>query len=91
MRKLREDLTRVEENMRSELARITAQNEGETEAMICRLMVCVTAAINPQLQLCDSVLADLDEGVFLAKVGISWPIVHCKLVVSNSMGLCCVT
>jgi len=52
MRKIREDLTRVEENMRSELARITAQNE---------------AAINPQLQLCDSVLADLDEGVFLAK------------------------
>merc|ERR1740117_198739 len=52
MRKLREDLTRVEENMRSELARITAMNE---------------AALNPQLQLCDSVLADLDEGVFLAK------------------------
>merc|ERR1711998_173438 len=52
MRQLREELTRVEENMRSELARLTAMNE---------------AALNPQIALCDSVLSDLDEGVYLAK------------------------
>jgi len=52
MRCIREELTRVEEKMRSELARVSAMND---------------ACLNPQLQLCDSVLADLDEGVFLAK------------------------
>jgi len=39
--------------MRSDLARVTAQNES---------------ILAPQVNLCDSVLSDLDEGVFLAKV-----------------------
>merc|ERR1712110_116368 len=43
---------RVEEQMRADLARVTAQND---------------AVLQPQINLCDSVLADLDEGVFLAK------------------------
>lgn len=52
MRAIRQELARVEEQMRADLARITAQNE---------------AILAPQVNLCDSVLADLDEGVFLAK------------------------
>merc|ERR1712072_1313532 len=51
-RQVRQELARVEEAMRAELARVTAQNE---------------AVLAPQINLCDSVLADLDEGVFLAK------------------------
>jgi len=39
--------------MRADLARVTASNE---------------AKLAPQVNLCDSVLSDLDEGVFLAKV-----------------------
>ena len=85
MRKLREDLTRVEENMRSELARITAMNEGASPLTLCFVRfnalnyLCAAAALNPQLQLCDSVLADLDEGVFLAKVHA----LPCCLCLSN--------
>merc|ERR1712167_161565 len=52
MRVVRQELARVEEQMRGDLARVTAQNE---------------AILQPQINLCDSVLADLDEGVFLAK------------------------
>jgi len=52
MRVVRQELARVEEQMRGDLARVTAQNE---------------AVLQPQINLCDSVLADLDEGVFLAK------------------------
>lgn len=52
MRVIRQELARVEEAMRADLARVTAQNE---------------AVLAPQINLCDSVLADLDEGVFLAK------------------------
>jgi len=52
MRVVRQELARVEEGMRADLARMTAQNE---------------AILQPQINLCDSVLADLDEGVFLAK------------------------
>jgi len=52
MRVVRQELARVEEQMRADLARVTAQNE---------------AVLQPQINLCDSVLADLDEGVFLAK------------------------
>ena len=44
--------SQVEEQMRADLARVTAQNE---------------AILAPQINLCDSVLADLDEGVYLAK------------------------
>jgi hypothetical protein len=52
MRVVRQELARVEEQMRADLARVTAQND---------------AVLQPQINLCDSVLADLDEGVFLAK------------------------
>lgn len=52
MRGIRQELARVEEQMRADLARVTAQNES---------------ILAPQVNLCDSVLADLDEGVFLAK------------------------
>merc|ERR1711988_896604 len=52
MRAVRQELARVEEQMRADLARLTAQNE---------------AILAPQISLCDSVLADLDEGVYLAK------------------------
>merc|ERR1711907_489302 len=52
MRNIRQELARVEEQMRADLARVTAQNEQ---------------ILQPQINLCDSVLADLDEGVFLAK------------------------
>jgi len=52
MRAIRQELARVEEQMRADLARVTAQNE---------------AILAPQINLCDSVLADLDEGVYLAK------------------------
>jgi len=52
MRAVRQELARVEEQMRADLARVTAQNE---------------AILAPQINLCDSVLSDLDEGVFLAK------------------------
>merc|ERR1711907_679484 len=52
MRVIRQELARVEEQMRADLARMTASNE---------------AILAPQINLCDSVLADLDEGVFLAK------------------------
>lgn len=44
--------------MRADLARVTAQNES---------------ILAPQVNLCDSVLSDLDEGVFLAKVINSAP------------------
>merc|ERR1711988_665702 len=52
MRAIRQELARVEEQMRADLARVTAQNEQ---------------ILAPQISMCDSVLADLDEGVFLAK------------------------
>merc|ERR1719199_2110185 len=52
MRVVQQELARVEEGMRADLPRMTAQNE---------------AILQPQINLCDSVLADLDEGVFLAK------------------------
>jgi len=52
MRALREQLTRVEEDMRSSLARAVAAND---------------AAIEPSIALCESILCDLDEGVLLAK------------------------
>jgi len=52
MRAIRQELARVEDGMRADLARMSAQNE--------QIMA-------PQINLCDSVLADLDEGVFLAK------------------------
>eukprot|EP00656_Telonema_subtile_P052013 TRINITY_DN712_c0_g2_i1.p1 TRINITY_DN712_c0_g2~~TRINITY_DN712_c0_g2_i1.p1 ORF type:complete len:304 (+),score=69.72 TRINITY_DN712_c0_g2_i1:84-995(+) len=52
MQALREELTRVEEDMRSTLARAVAAND---------------AAIEPSVSLCDSILCDLEEGVVLAK------------------------
>jgi len=52
MRVLRQELARVEEQMRADLSRVAAQNE---------------AILKPQLNLCDSILSDLEEGVFLAK------------------------
>jgi len=56
MRAVRQELGRVEEGMRADLARMNAANE---------------AALAPQISLCDSILADLNEGIFLAKSYLS--------------------
>lgn len=53
--------------MRQDLARVTAANESK---------------LAPQVNLCDSVLSDLDEGVFLAKVILSTPVMLPSLLPS---------
>eukprot|EP00658_Telonema_sp_P-2_P007516 TRINITY_DN12802_c0_g1_i4.p2 TRINITY_DN12802_c0_g1~~TRINITY_DN12802_c0_g1_i4.p2 ORF type:complete len:174 (-),score=54.87 TRINITY_DN12802_c0_g1_i4:349-870(-) len=58
MRTLHEELARVEEELRSSLARAVAANN---------------AAIEPSVALCDSILCDLEEGVQLAKGYLSQP------------------